>query len=129
VNSRVISRSGSITRCSEREVALLCLVRTFLNSSFDTKLLLKNSSGQLFSIPYRLLAEMNKETPTHRSFLRKIYLIHPHPQLFFCNNASVTTSSSKYITSTDIVRGRAAANGIAPDGSCPRWQRYRGWRC
>ena len=78
MKSRAISTNGSITRCSEQEVAMMSPSSDFsklLIHSTRNYSLPKNSSGQLFVTPDRLLAEINMETPTNRRFLQEIYLI------------------------------------------------------
>jgi hypothetical protein len=73
VNSRAVSTSGSITRCSEREVAMLSSSSDFSKKiskqstldSFDTDLLLNYSSCQPFWTPNRLLTAINKKKPKH----------------------------------------------------------------
>jgi hypothetical protein len=73
-----ISTSGSITRCSEREVAMFVSSNSdfskLLIYSTQNYLLLKNISGQLIGTPYHLLAEMNKENPhAQEIFERNIF--------------------------------------------------------
>jgi hypothetical protein len=105
VNSRVVYTSGSVTRWSEREVAVLCaLVRAFINmskqstfDSFDTELFITEIEKLIAIWDSRSSAYKNKQEETHawETLCKKctenyFFFI----QVLLCINASVRTSSS-----------------------------------